>query len=67
MEPVVWPERKCRETVWKGDTAHACEVVEQHPGPCASFSHAESVQRRDAWEKANPNWKRDMRTDPFVD
>lgn len=67
MQPVEWPERKCRETVWKGDTAHSCEVIDLHPGPCASTSSQESVDRRDAWEKNNPGWKRSMDKDPFVD
>lgn len=64
MRPVVWPERKCRETVWHGDMAHACEVIDTHPGPCASTSYADSVKRREDWEEANPDWEKQMRT-PF--
>ncbi len=66
MKTAEWPERKCREVVWHGDIAHTCEVIDLHPGPCASFSHPESVKARDAWEKANPDWKSTMKEDPFV-
>jgi hypothetical protein len=61
VQPVEWPNRKCRQTVWRGDTALSCEVIDTHPGPCASFSDQASIDRRDAWEQDNPNWKSDMR------
>jgi hypothetical protein len=61
MDPVEWPERKCREVIYKGDQPYTCEVVDLHPGPCASFSHRETVERRDKWEAEHPNWKREMK------
>lgn len=61
METTEWPHRKCRQTIWRGDTALACEVIDTHPGPCATFSDQGSHDRRDAWEKANPNWKSEMK------
>lgn len=61
MQAVEWPARKCRQTIWRGDTALSCEVIELHPGPCATFSDQASHERRDEWEKANPNWKAQMR------
>lgn len=61
MERIEWPARKCRETIWKGDTAYSCEVAELHPGPCASFSDAESHSRRDEWERQNPDWKSQLK------
>lgn len=66
MIPVEWPARKCREVVWHGDIAHSCEVIDLHPGPCASTSFAESVQRRDAFEAANPTWMTDMKPEGGV-
>lgn len=61
MDPVEWPARKCRQTIWKGDTAYSCEVVDLHPGPCATFSDTDGMTRRDEWEKANPDWKSQMK------
>lgn len=61
METVEWPARKCRQVIYKGDQPYNCEVVDLHPGPCATFSWQESHQARDAWEKANPGWKSKMR------
>lgn len=61
MEEVQWPARKCRETIWKGDIALSCEVIDLHPGPCATFGDQGSLERREAWEKDNPDWKSKMK------
>lgn len=61
MRSVEWPGRKCRQVIYKGDQPYNCEVEDMHPGPCASFSDAASHERRDAWEKANPTWRDQMK------
>lgn len=47
-----WPKRSCRDAVWAQYQAYSCELPDEHKGPCASNSVASSLQRREAWEKA---------------
>lgn len=56
MRKAEFPQRTCREPVW-GVQAYSCELPDLHPGPHASFSVKESVERRDAWEAANTGWE----------
>jgi len=68
MKKAVYPQRSCRQPVTDGLTDHSCEVVEWHPGPCASLSDRASVRRRDAWEAAHPGWETlSTFDDPFRD
>ena len=69
MQIAEYPQRKCRITFTEdGLVDHSCEVVDGHPGPCAARSAPASVQRREAWEQANPGWEKQMRgADPFAD
>lgn len=58
MKVAEYPQRKCREALdASGFIVYLCDIPEWHAGPCASLSNAESIKRRDAWEKANPNAK----------
>lgn len=57
MKAAKYPQRMCKETVWGEHLAYYCEIVDMHPGPCASFSVQASVEARDAWEQANPDWE----------
>jgi hypothetical protein len=61
-----YPQRMCREPVHGEHQDYPCELPQGHPGPPASFSVLVSVQRRDAWEEANPGWEKMMdNDDPF--
>lgn len=61
MEQVEYPQRKCREAIYNDvGLAYPCELVLLHPGPCATFSSHPTVTRRDAWEKAHPDWRKDI-------
>ena len=55
MQKAEYPQKTCREPIF-GDSGigYACELVNMHTGPHATFSSRGSVQRRDAWEAANP-------------
>lgn len=59
MRRAEYPQRMCKEPVWSIQ-AYPCEIVDQHPGPCASFSVAISVTLRDQWEAANQDWERQV-------
>lgn len=48
------PQRTCREAVFGDYQAYSCELPDLHGGPCRSWSVQASVQRRQAWETANP-------------
>ena len=62
MQVAEYPERRCREAVFNdAGMAYSCEVVDLHPGPCASFSVLASVERREQYEKANPDWRQHLR------
>lgn len=56
MKKADYPQRMCKEAVWSLQ-AYPCELVDQHPGPCASLSVAVSVEARERWEAANPGWE----------
>lgn len=60
MQKPEFPARTCREAVVHGPMVYPCEVIALHPGPCASFSARPSVERRDAWEDGNPDWKNEV-------
>jgi hypothetical protein len=63
----VFPERSCREHVEGNGQIGLCSVIESHLGPCASLTIPGSITRRDAWEKANPDWENGLAGhDPFV-
>jgi len=66
VEKAVFPQRTCREPVWGSEQAYWCEIVDLHPGPCASFSVKDSVERRDAWEAANPDWRKDIGSSDII-
>lgn len=66
MKRAEFPQRSCREPIWQDLITYACELPDLHPGPCASTTLTASAIRRDAWEKANPNWLADMKDDPYV-
>jgi hypothetical protein len=56
-----YPQRSCRLAVQGRHHDHPCEIAGAegaHPGPCASFSVKASVEKRDAWEEANPGWEK---------
>lgn len=64
MDPVEYPQKKCREPLFNSSgMGYTCDVVLMHPGPCASFSVKTSVERRDAWELAHPEWRQDIGQD----
>lgn len=56
MRKAEFPERSCREHVYGELTADVCDVRENHRGPCAAYGVPESVQAREAWEKAHPEY-----------
>lgn len=58
MEKATYPEKTCREPVFNQHSmAYSCDLVLLHPGPCASFSVKDTVDRRDDWEARNPDWR----------
>ena len=63
------PERSCREPVTEdGLIDHWCSLAELHPGPHCPKTLQAAIDRRLAWEKANPGWERMARgADPFAD
>lgn len=53
-----FPQRSCREPVTEdGLIDHWCDLAELHPGPHCPKTLAAAIQRRQAWEKANPGWR----------
>jgi hypothetical protein len=55
VKPTDYPLRKCREAVFSPQgLAYICELPELHRGPCLSQSIRTSIERRNAWEAANP-------------
>lgn len=67
MESAVFPARKCRETIWSAlGIAHSCELVDQHPGPHATFSIDSTVEARDRYESDHPEWRKHINTDFFA-
>jgi hypothetical protein len=56
-----YPAVSCREPV-SGDSGitYLCEIVVQHPGPCASFSVRRTVTARNAWEGTHPGWEKQV-------
>lgn len=59
MKIAEYPQRTCRETIWNGDIAHACELFLGHAGPDATSRWPESVRLRDEWEAAHPGWEKE--------
>lgn len=66
MEKAEFPQRTCREPVAGEYQNYWCELPDIHPGPCASFSVRSSVERRDAWEKSNPDWRKDIGSSDII-
>lgn len=61
MEQATYPAKKCREGIYNDHgMAYTCELVVLHPGPCASFSVKRTVEARDKWEAANPDWRENI-------
>jgi hypothetical protein len=60
---VEWPGRTCRDAVWGKYVAHTCELPDLHEGPCASMSVADSLRRREVWEKARLEAQQQKRED----
>lgn len=60
-----FPQRTCREAVW-GEQAYTCELPDVHPGPHASFSLRDTVERRDDWERDNPDWQQQVWSADFI-
>lgn len=64
MRAAEYPEKKCREPIFGGSgIGYACELPAMHMGPCATFSAADSVQRRDQWEAEHPEQARETSLD----
>ena len=56
MKKPVFPQKTCREGVLtESGLGYSCELQLFHLGPCATFSSASSVRRRDAWEAEHPD------------
>lgn len=64
-----FPQRTCRRPVTEdGLIDHWCGLRELHPGPCCPKTLAAAIERRLAWEAANPGWEKMMESDdPFAD
>jgi hypothetical protein len=61
MEAAEYPLKKCREGIYNDHgMAYTCELPLLHPGPCASFSIQRTVDQRDAWESAHPDWRQNI-------
>ena len=61
MQVAEYPQRMCKQAVWgKNDAAYHCELPDLHPGPCASQSSKVSVEARDRWEAAHPDWQNNI-------
>lgn len=58
MKQAQYPQRMCKEGLFSpGGIAHYCELVDLHPGPCASFSITSTIQVRNVWEAEHPGWE----------
>lgn len=66
MKKAEFPQRTCREPVWGEVQAYSCELPDLHPGPCASYSVKDSVERRNAWEGRNPGWEERIGDSTFM-
>ena len=62
------PQRSCREPVSEdGLIDHWCGLAELHPGPHCPRTLSAAIERRAAWEAANPGWEQLQGTsDPFA-
>lgn len=67
MKRAEYPATSCREPLGSGaGLVYLCEIVIEHPGPCASFSIPHTVTARDAWEMAHPNWESGVGTKDII-
>jgi hypothetical protein len=58
MQKAEYPEKSCREGMMSTSGAgHNCELPVLHAGPHATFSLADTVTARDAWEVEHPDWR----------
>jgi hypothetical protein len=58
MDKATYPQRQCKEAIFSEvANPYPCELVDLHPGPCATFSVTRTVAARDAWEAAHPDWR----------
>lgn len=64
-----YPQRICRRhQTPDGMIDHFCALPDLHPGPCCPRTLRAAIERRQAWEKANPGWATTARQDdPFED
>lgn len=61
MQPAEYPTKSCREPLFNQvGLGYTCELPMMHPGPCASLSLKPSVEARDRWEAAHPEWEKDI-------
>jgi hypothetical protein len=69
VEKAEYPQRQCREPVTEdGLIDHFCDGPELHPGPHAPSTSKAALERREAWEDANPGWEKLMApSDPFAE
>lgn len=67
MKRAEYPATTCREPLSSSaGLTYLCELVVEHPGPCASFSIARTVTARNAWEMANPGWESGVGTRDLI-
>lgn len=65
MQRAQYPAKTCRDPLFNDHgMGYACELPDLHPGPHATFSIADSVMRRNAWEMAHEGWEKDIGRDP---
>jgi hypothetical protein len=51
-----YPAKSCRDPLFGASgIGYACELPALHTGPCANFSAADTVAKRDQWEAENPD------------
>ena len=62
------PQRSCRLAQSEdGLIDHHCSLPELHPGLCCPRTLRAAIDRREAWEAANPGWESAVPSDdPFA-
>lgn len=67
MKRAEYPATSCREPLSSGaGLVYLCEIVIEHPGPCASFSIPRTVTARNAWEMTHSGWESDVGTKDLI-
>jgi hypothetical protein len=58
MQKAAYPEKSCRDGMMSPTgIGYSCELPTLHAGPCATFSIPQTVEARDKFEEANPDWR----------